>query len=75
MDSTVEDLHRHHASLLGDVASDHQYHPEFTDCVRKPQNRPGNKAGFCQRQNDVEERVPRAGPQRCGDFQWARAYG
>ena len=71
----VEDLHRDHACLVGDVAANHQHHAEFAHGVGETEDAGGDEAWAGQRQHYVDEGVPRAGAQRGGYFQRALANG
>ena len=69
----IEDLYRNHARLVGDVATDHQHHTEFTHGVGETENAGGDETGA--RQHHMEETVPRAGAQGGRDLQRALADG
>jgi hypothetical protein len=45
MASTVEDLHRDHAGLVGDVAADHQHHAEFAHGMGEAEDAGGDETG------------------------------
>ena len=71
----IIDLHRHHAGLVRDIATDHQHHAEFADGVRKTHHRRRNKARPGEWQGDGEKSIHWRGAQRGGDFQRPLADG
>ena len=71
----VIDLHRDNARDARDVAAQHQHHAKLAHRMGKAQNGRGDEAGARQGQSHSKKPVQRAGAQRGGGFQRARAYG
>ena len=71
----VIDLHRGDTGFAGQIAAQHQHHAKLAHRMGKAQNGRGDEAGARQGQSHGKKPVQRAGAQRSGGFQRARADG